>query len=425
MNKITNITRNEIFNLLFNGYEDCDILGIQTTYKINYFGTLDVVTFLSILYDLKQLPSLDNKYTNAEGELIFHTRSNHDYKNDFILTDKRFNLKEASDKKILEFLCAVFHPEVRVENGHWQEIYSKINEALIQDGFELYPSSKISGRDTFGWRFHKPAEPYLPFSLRHKHEIGNKTIKFTIPMCTREQIYSQILKFDTIINETTETGFIYNDNAATKLLQEIATYYEPKSYNTSNQYVTTEELNQFILKTSPYCIFDAIEIYSSMIDNNNFDAIINQIFKNERLQYMVEKGRIVSSIYANLKTNIGITMESGVKELLQKATEYYNKGNKEVAVEKLWDAYERLKTTINHKNKKQSTTDLILKISKGIPEYTSLFETEFASLTKIGNDFRIRHHEVNKIEINDEYFYEYLYLRCVALINIALNSINE
>ena len=52
--------------------------------------------------------------------------------------------------------------------------------------------------------------------------------------------------------------------------------------------------------------------------------------------------------------------------------------------------------------------------------YHDLFEKEFYELTAIGNNFRIRHHETTKIDIEDSRHYEYFYKRCLSLISIAL-----
>ena len=52
--------------------------------------------------------------------------------------------------------------------------------------------------------------------------------------------------------------------------------------------------------------------------------------------------------------------------------------------------------------------------------YKTLFSTEFKELTTIGNDFRIRHHETNKIDIVDIRHYDYFFNRCLALIALAL-----
>ena len=45
---------------------------------------------------------------------------------------------------------------------------------------------------------------------------------------------------------------------------------------------------------------------------------------------------------------------------------------------------------------------------------------EFKELTTIGNNFRIRHHETNKIDIVDIRHYDYFFNRCLALIALAL-----
>ena len=53
-------------------------------------------------------------------------------------------------------------------------------------------------------------------------------------------------------------------------------------------------------------------------------------------------------------------------------------------------------------------------------DFKTMFETEFKALTNIGNSFRIRHHEKNKIDITDDRQYDYFYKRCLALISVAI-----
>lgn len=50
---------------------------------------------------------------------------------------------------------------------------------------------------------------------------------------------------------------------------------------------------------------------------------------------------------------------------------------------------------------------------------------EFLVLTMIGNDFRIRHHETNKIDINGNKHYEYLFNRCYSLIKAAAQHLQN
>lgn len=44
------------------------------------------------------------------------------------------------------------------------------------------------------------------------------------------------------------------------------------------------------------------------------------------------------------ENTIAAIPEKGLKELVTDAENYYRDGNKQIAVEKLWDAFERLKT---------------------------------------------------------------------------------
>lgn len=99
-----------------------------------------------------------------------------------------------------------------------------------------------------------------------------------------------------------------------------------------------------------------------------------------------------------------------------------------MAVEKIWDAFERIKTYFCPEfdlNKKESANEIIKVLACGNKEFGLVFEQEFFELTNIGNKFMIRHHETDKIEINDNLHYEYLYKRCLSLVIIILEKLNE
>ena len=59
-------------------------------------------------------------------------------------------------------------------------------------------------------------------------------------------------------------------------------------------------------------------------------------------------------------------------------------------------------------------------MSNGKDKFITIFETEFKALTDIGNNFRIRHHETNKIDITDRRHYDYFLNRCLSLIALAI-----
>lgn len=153
MDKITSITRKEIFSLLAHGYKEPSLFGENTCVQFDFYGTLSCFEFLNHLYDLTKLPSLDGRFTNAAEEIYRHTVVNpNDYPEDWIFSDKRFPLYKGTDEQLLDFLCEIFNPEVRDEQSNWKIFYKKINELISTDGYELYIDHVISNRIVYGWR---------------------------------------------------------------------------------------------------------------------------------------------------------------------------------------------------------------------------------------------------------------------------------
>ena len=118
--------------------------------------------------------------------------------------------------------------------------------------------------------------------------------------------------------------------------------------------------------------------------------------------------------------------DEDLKKIIESAKELFVKQEMELACEKIWDAFERAKTYYypNISNKKGSVEKLISDISHN-SDFYSLFYNEFEELTKIGNKFRIRHHEKGKININDDNYYEYFYNRCLSLLILVLNVVES
>lgn len=170
-----------------------------------------------------------------------------------------------------------------------------------------------------------------------------------------------------------------------------------------------------------------------LLDTNEVSKIfrneINSIFQKTGLLYTLTENMIVERVieYGTLtpqaETVIESVKEQGLKELLNEAVMLFkqpNPASRNDAVEKLWDALERLKTYYTTLDKKASATKIVKDMSGGQPAFEQLFDTEFSVLTKIGNDYRIRHHETNKIDIQDIRHYDYFFNRCLALIVTAI-----
>jgi hypothetical protein len=91
------------------------------------------------------------------------------------------------------------------------------------------------------------------------------------------------------------------------------------------------------------------------------------------------------------------------------------------AVEKLWDAWERMKTLDDGSDKKASVK-LLLDRGSSEPAFRAMLEVEASALTAIGNSFHIRHFETNKVSIGRPEQLDYLFHRMLGLINLLLNS---
>ena len=395
---------------------------IHITYA--YCGRLSEIDFLKRTYDLQKLPSYDNRFEDAEGDIWQHTVNNDDYEDGWVFEDERFELLNGEDEVLLNFLCSVFHPAVRYENGYWKEFLDEINGLLRNDGYELYPESKISGRDVYGWRKYDPEASalFIPFSMRHEKDIKSRHLTQSISRRARGQIYVLLEKHTVMLRETDETGWQYDISTSECVFRDISQFYKPKCYDTSGNYVETGDMKQFISMTAPFCVFDAIEFYEKYNADNGFAAQVNALLKLNGLPYKLENGRIESTLDVTIKKkDISAIPERGLKDLLMEAESYYNSGNKQIAVEKLWDAFERLKTYYSPMlNKSQSATKIIDDMSGSNADFKTMFEVEFKALTDIGNSFRIRHHEKNKIDITDDRQYDYFYKRCLALISVAI-----
>ena len=250
-----------------------------------YYGKLSELDFLKRIYDLKALPSCDSRFDNAEGDIWQHTINNDDYEDGWIFEDERFGLLNGEDEVLLKFLCAVFHPAVRNENGYWKEFLEAVNGLLHADGYELYPESKISGRDVFGWRKYDPEANalFIPFSQRNKKEIKARHIQLSLKMNLRKQIYNLLEKHSVVYRETTQTGLDYDITTNECVFRDIAQFYQPKCYDEAGNYIETNDMQQFVLRNSPFYVLDAIEFFEKYNMDNEISKLRSGNFKIDKI----------------------------------------------------------------------------------------------------------------------------------------------
>ena len=89
----------------------------------------------------------------------------------------------------------------------------------------------------------------------------------------------------------------------------------PKCFNSQKEYVETENLKDFIISNSPFCVLDAIELFAkhSMIDD--FEAQMNAILKLNEITFQLNNGKIVNSFDAQInQSSLEAVQEAGLKE---------------------------------------------------------------------------------------------------------------
>ncbi|WP_224787647.1 hypothetical protein [Pseudomonas fluorescens] len=88
------------------------------------------------------------------------------------------------------------------------------------------------------------------------------------------------------------------------------------------------------------------------------------------------------------------------------------------ALERLWDAFERLKSLADA-DKKRSIS-IILDAAASEHAFRTMLEFEAKQLTEIGNNFLIRHYEKRQVPVIQTDHVDYLFHRLFAFIQLLL-----
>lgn len=154
---------------------------------------------------------------------------------------------------------------------------------------------------------------------------------------------------------------------------------------------------------------------------------INHLFENFRHPYKLIKGdikrfgsKILDEKILNLEFKIP---DTELFKLINDAINYFysrNSNDKKIGVEKIVDAYQRLKT-IKNSNVKRGI-ELMKKEVSLLEVVQTAFGEDLADLWKVVNNYAIRHFETNKIPLKDENFMEYLFYGYFNVIRLILKK---
>ena len=205
-----------------------------------------------------------------------------------------------------------------------------------------------------------------------------------------------------------------------------------------NQYALFDYIEYIAKNIKDYRLGDYHGFFSHyhyiFLSTNNISQTfcdeINDLFEKTDLLYKInehleiERVNVFGPLSQDVEEKIKNVQEDGLRELLQEAVSLYkspNPNSMQNATEKIWDAFERLKTYYTSLDKKNSANKVIKNLASSNNDFELMITDEFRTLTNIGNNYRIRHHETDRIEINDPNHYEYLFNRCLSVITLALH----
>ncbi len=117
--------------------------------QVSWSGTLEDIEFLQRIYDLESLPSYDSRFDNAAADIWQHRVDNHDWDDDWVYDDARFNLLLGPTDTFLRFLCEVVHPVVRPDQDESRKLVRHFNDQLQLEGWQIVKEGNIAGRPCF------------------------------------------------------------------------------------------------------------------------------------------------------------------------------------------------------------------------------------------------------------------------------------
>lgn len=430
MYKITNITKNQIKDLFLQGLE-VETIPFETSIQhYSYWGKCEnELAFLKRLYPLSDMPSYDTRFSNAEDDIYQHTVNNDDYPLCWVFDDDRFPLKNGSDEDYLNFLSEIFNPEICIEGDLMSKYLWRIQNLLCNDGYELYICRRISGKAVYSWRELSSKEvlshKFQPFSIRYENELKIKQILIpTIPKKDRKRIFDLFNQYNDCYYCTTETGFQYLQNHIDDSWNTLTGYYTPKAF-VDGKYEVTDSIENFIMDNYPQYVFDIIELFNYVDHNSRFETEVNLILSH--YGYQLTDGKIQK--YDELRIPIEQPQKDlTLRELIQNAESLLKNNSIQLALEKIWDAYERIKTFYGvgkDNEKKWTLSELEDKVSLGYSYIKEELDKEFKTLGVIGNNYQIRHFEKGKKEIPSDEMKIYFFNRCAALLDLCAKYINK
>jgi hypothetical protein len=124
-----------------------------------------------------------------------------------------------------------------------------------------------------------------------------------------------------------------------------------------------------------------------------------------------------AAIFTTGDTHTDTLLEAARERFLDPQLEHRREG-----LNKLWDAFERVKTLEPGADKKARIATLLDRVAGQGTTLRTRLEKESRELTEIGNRYQIRHTETDREAIVDTAVVDYLFARAFALVWLELEK---
>jgi hypothetical protein len=161
-----------------------------------------------------------------------------------------------------------------------------------------------------------------------------------------------------------------------------------------------------------------------------FVTDINLLFRRNAVAYeLTSTGQARRLLPQPIADALGWTMfqtgDAETDRLLEAARQRFlspKPEDRQDALEKLWDAFERLKTLEPGANKRVQADALLDRVAVVGSGFREALGREAAELTSIGNSFRIRHSETTQEALTSLDQVDYLFTRMFAFLRAILKG---
>jgi hypothetical protein len=167
--------------------------------------------------------------------------------------------------------------------------------------------------------------------------------------------------------------------------------------------------------------------YDQEAGRDKFSHDVNRVFERNGIAFELKHGEVIriapAVLHESLAETVFKTGDAVLDELLEVSRQKFlnrSLGVRRESLEKLWDAWERLKTVEAGNDKKDRVKVLLDKAAT--EPFRDRLEKEAMELTDIGNKFMIRHTETDKVPIVDSVHVDYLFQRMFSIILLLLKA---